>query len=441
MKKVGSNTKIGSSLAYSRMNWPIFIILGKYFLFVFLRYFFLKFYPQSSYLAKANRSPFSPLYMLDEALIIYTALMICFIFGYYLYFALSGSITANKSYYDLDKKTKTNGKLLRFFLVAFFFLAFLKMYQYVVLGYTITGESKFHYTNILILILPPMEIIFLFIWFVSKSKIIKFGCFITIIITGFFYGSKASILTPVMLIIFLNFFSGKSSLRKDFLKIVISFSFVLFILFPFIYVAVNDYRKTFSFNLEDTSAEVWNNYEKYFIDNVGYIYYRLSKIEPLQAMIQRYDLVNKRVTPTHFLVHVYNFYVPSFMESEDVSFSYFGNKLFPILFFGQGITERSSEDLSIPGVLVFYFGTFSPLAAVVFGIFLGVVYKFFAFRCNDPIFSAVISAFLLYYIYIIESSGSISHFVYGARYIVIFSFYYFIIKKVKIWQSIESEAK
>jgi len=383
---------------------PITVLLLHMLVFFYLRYFYLLEYPEASYVYyKVSAHPH---YMLEETIFVYSFLIFLFIVGYLLAISL---------FKDTERQTvvKRQNNYKDFFEYAFYFSILLSLFRIFVLGEVMGGEGRsgiFKYLFFLDWILS-LKLLYLYLLINEKLFLKKVFYTILIVFTIIVSGMKDGIIIPILTIFFIYLYKNNNIKIKYFFYIFSGLVLVV-LSFPFVFQIVNEIRATGSLGIDKIVMNIDNTFNSYMplLNKViQYIYYRLSLVEELQVMLQYYDKIDRdKINMLTFIVHIYNAFVPSFMESSTWYYNYAGNRIYPIVFFGMGLDIQSSEALTIPGLFVFYFGWFSPLYIMLFGSFMGYIYMKLT-RLKNAVLSSYFSIYFLMVFFKFIQAASIEH--------------------------------
>lgn len=402
---------------------PITILIIYNIIFFYLRYFYLLEHPEASYAYyKVSAHTY---YLLTETVFVYSFLLLLFVIGYLLAVALFSNNSNIKQYYS-----RNNYKT--FFEYAFYLSIGLSLFRIFILGETMGGNGRsgiFKYLFFIDWILS-LKLLYLYLLINEKLLIKKLLYTFLIVFTIIMSGMKGGIIVPLLMIFFVYIYKNNNIKIKYFVYIMLGL-IIIVLSFPFVFQIVNEIRASGAINMDklllNLNATI-SSYQSLISKIIEYIYYRLSLVEELQVMLQYYDKINRdEINIFTFLVHIYNAFVPSFMEPSTWYYKYAGNRIYPIIFFDMNINEHSSEALTIPGLFVFYFGWFSPVYLLLFGFFTGWIYMKLV-KLKNLNLSNFFSIFFLIIFFGFIQSGSIQQLATGIKEVVSFLLLYFIAK-------------
>jgi len=362
--------------------------------------------------------------MLDETLIVYSILLFFFIVGYFF------AISLFKTNYRATSQKQNNYKT--FFEMAFYFSILLSLFRIFILGEVMGGEGRsgiFKYLFFLDWILS-IKLLYLYLLLNEKLFIKKLIYTILVVFTIIASGMKGGIVIPILTMFFVYVYKNNNIRYKYFLYIILGLTLVV-LAFPFVFQIVNEIRASGTLNVDRFLLNINNtiaSYSSLLSKIIEYIYYRLSVVEQLQVILQYYSKIDReQINLFTFIVHIYNAFVPSFMEPETWYYNYAGNRIYPIVFFGMGLDVRSSEALTIPGLVVFYFGWFAPAFVLLFGFVTGYVYMKLT-RLSNTTLSSFFSIYFLMIFFQFIQGASIQHIAVGIKESVSFIMLFFIAK-------------
>ncbi|MDX2369618.1 MAG: hypothetical protein QNK36_14675 [Colwellia sp.] len=360
-------------------------------------------YPEASY--AYSKVSAHPHYMLDETILLYSFLIFLFVVGY----LLSVSLFKNSARPIIVE----NNNYKTFFEFAFYFSVLLSVFRIFVLGETMGGEGRsgiFKYLFFLDWILS-LKLLYLYLLIHEKKIVKKIIYTILIVFTIIASGMKGGVVVPILTVFFVYLYKNNNIKIKYFIYIFTGLALVV-LSFPFVFQIVNEIRATGSLGLSKVLLNIdstLGSYQALLGKIIKYIYYRLSLVEELQVILQYYGNINRdEINIFTFIVHIYNAFVPSFMESSTWYYNYAGNRIYPIIFFGMGLDVKSSEALTIPGLFVFYFGWFSPMYIMLFGSFIGYTYMKLT-RLKNSALSSFFSIYFLIVFFKFLQAASIQH--------------------------------
>lgn len=390
----------------NRRLWPVYMLIVYDFFFAFLRYFYLKNYPENSY--AYLKVAYHPHYLLDESLFIYLLLNGLWITGFLIGVKVFPAKSPNKNI--LLAKKDPNRKV---FFIIWLFLLGLQLMQILIFK-EVAGASLSITNRIFILyLLFPSSLIgvyliinypyrwFVFLWIISSALISVAG------------GSKSAFLMPFILLFITNTFLGRSKISFK-LVMGIIFSLLLFLaLFPFVYYIVGDIRHSGGLSWNDVVENINSVKEDYvFFFNIvmGFLYKRLTQLEFLQIILQSYGEIDRMQLHAGLLpIHIVNEFLPGAMQSDYIYDSFNMNRIYGVVFLGQPLDFRSSECLTFPGFSVLYFGYWAPVFSLAIGFFFSV-FLGFLLRLKNQILGALFSIYFIIKFVVLLQSASLSQF-------------------------------
>lgn len=410
----------------NRRLWPVYMLVAYDFIFAFLRYFYLKEYPENSYAYLKVSS--HPHYLLDESLLLYLFLNSLWIVGY-----LIGVKVFPTSLSRTNSRNDSRDRLRLFYLFSWLFLQALQLV--LILVFKEVPGASLSITNkiFIVYLLFPSSLISIYLiinypykWFyalwIASSAVIS--------VAG---GSKAAFLMPFVLLFITNAFLGRSKISAKLLFSII-FALVLFLgLFPFVYYVVGDIRHSggVSWNevVESVNA-VKKEYSVFFNIVMGFLYKRLTQLEFLQVIVQSYSDIDRMQLHAGLLpIHIANEFLPSFLQNDYFYESFNMNRLYGIVFLDQPLDFRSSECLTFPGFSLLYFDYWAPIFSMAIGfffsIFLGILFKI-----KNHTLSALFSIYFIVKFVVILQSASVPQFFMMIKDCIGFLIVYFTITEI-----------
>jgi len=387
---------------------PILVLSLFFILFFFLRTIQIYNEPQISYifyrLGDSTEYLFFTLY--------YSFLgYVFFIFGYYSI----RYIDNQRGGIESVKVCTISSSKLKVILYIFLFAISIKLFRYVVLG-EVQGASRSSFFKYLFFIdwfLPIYALLGVVIAF-SKSNKIKIFCILITILTVILSGMKSGLIYPFIVLLSLMYIQGRLRFNVKGCVFVLLICFAFFLLFPVLISVVASIRDMGEVQLYDIKLKVvavFYAYDIALIKVTEYLAYRLSEIEYVQTMfIKSAELNSYDIGLSHFLVHLLNGFIPSFfVPTDDIFMTRSANALYPIIFFGQSVSTSSSENLTIYGLFLFYFGKYGVILLLPLGMIFSLLVSMMIRQKNSILFLLQFFLFVVMF-FLFYQSGSIEHF-------------------------------
>ncbi|TGZ32606.1 hypothetical protein EQ875_03838 [Photobacterium damselae subsp. damselae] len=195
-------------------------------------------------------------------------------------------------------------------------------------------------------------------------------------------------------------------LRIKSIVLVLLLVLVLVLVFPIVILISNSIRIGDGILVNISFYE----YKQLFFNMWGYLFKRTTMLEFFQAVYVHdpfYDLGN---TLSQFFAHLLNGFIPSFLSPfyENI-YNKTANNIMPTYYWGQDINSLSSEDLTLPGFLYYYFGFLSYPLSFLFGILYAYIYSVIL-RMKKMYIKLPYIIFFLMFTITFYRSGSLNHF-------------------------------
>lgn len=226
-------------------------------------------------------------------------------------------------------------------------------------------------------------------------------------------GMKSAIVLPIVVFGFSVFLISKLKVKHVFLISALGIGVLFF--FPIVKDYIAYIREGGAHNVTVLRVAILQIFDSTYwakvVNTLFYLSYRTSLIEPVEVLVSNSHHSNVRFPNSVFLFldNFINAFLPKTLE---INFSGFGdvkaNRLYAIWYYGQDPMVRSSENLGLPGILLFFFPKVGILLFTIIGILFRSLINFANtirdYRMN--LFCCSLGALLLLKL---TQSGSIEH--------------------------------
>jgi len=373
----------------------ITIILIYNFFFFYLRFIYLFFDVENSYIYYYFNN-YKPQNSCFITIFSYSILLIGFI-----YFYLKGSHVRIIKEYSLNVN-------IRIIHILFLVSVFIELYRTIILGNHAGKATIGSFFKILFFVQWVFSFkIYGFLLFCYTKK---YRYLLIVALLIILSGMKSGLFYVLLFWFFYLYYFNLLNRKK-----VISFIIILLLfisIFPILFILIGKVRQgdSFSFNLlYSVIKTIKADYFSFLFIVIKFIIKRMNLYDFYHMIVLNYDLLpRKNINSITGIVHLYNEFVPAFLESKDLYLGRSINYLYPVIFFNQSIIEVSSEAVTIPGLILLYNGyLFSIIYISLLGFVIGLIHNSIN-RVRNTNLNDFFNIYFFVFIFGFIQSGSIS---------------------------------